>query len=97
MVPQDGEHAAPRGRKTDTPAGPRHGVRDSGPAEHDGMMGCAWHEASIGTLGFFNKEGVRLKTIYIDVTAMHRGRPVEFHQVGRATCGGDPSARTPRH
>ena len=29
------------------------------------MMGCAWHEASVGTLGFFNDEGVRLKTIYI--------------------------------
>lgn len=29
------------------------------------MMGCAWHEASVGTLGFFNDEGVRLKTIYV--------------------------------
>ncbi len=65
MVPQDGEHAMPRGRKTDTPNPPRHGVAASGPAEHDGMMGCAWHEASVATLGFFNAEGVRLKTIYV--------------------------------
>lgn len=65
MVPQDGEHAMPRGRKTDSPSPPRHGVVGSGPAEHDGMMGCAWHEASVGTLGFFNDEGVRLKTIYV--------------------------------
>lgn len=65
MVPQDGEHAMPRGRKTDTPEPPRHGVVASGPAEHDGMMGCAWHEASVGTLGFFNADGVRLKTTYV--------------------------------
>lgn len=65
MVPQDGEHAMPRGRKTESPDPPRHGVVASGPAEHDGLMGCAWHEASVGTLGFFNAEGVRLKTIYI--------------------------------
>lgn len=65
MVPQDGEHAMPRGRKTDSPNPPRHGVVGNGPAEHDGMMGCAWHEASVGTLGFFNDEGVRLKTIYV--------------------------------
>ena len=65
MVPQDGEHAMPRGRKTDSPSPPRHGVVGNGPAEHDGMMGCAWHEASVATLGFFNDEGVRLKTIYV--------------------------------
>lgn len=65
MVPQDGEHAKPRGRKTDTPEPPRHGVVDSGPAEHDGMLGCAWHEASVATLGFFDEKGVRLKTIYV--------------------------------
>ncbi len=65
MVPQDGEHAMPRGRKTEDPDPPRHGVAASGPAEHDGMMGCAWHEASVGTLGFFNEDGVRLKTIYV--------------------------------
>ena len=65
MVPQDGEHAMPRGRQTENPDPPRHGVVASGPAEHDGMMGCAWHEASVGTLGFFNEDGVRLKTIYV--------------------------------
>lgn len=65
MVPQDGEHAMPRGRKTESPSPPRHGVVARGPAEHDGMMGCAWHEASVGTLGFFNEDGVRLKTIYV--------------------------------
>jgi len=65
MVPQDGEHAMPRGRKTDAPDPPRHGVVGMGPAEHDGMMGCAWHEASVATLGFFNDQGVRLKTIYV--------------------------------
>ena len=65
MVPQDGEHAMPRGRKTERPDPPRHGVVASGPAEHDGMMGRAWHEASVGTLGFFNAAGVRLKTIYV--------------------------------
>jgi hypothetical protein len=65
MVPQDGEHAMPRGRKTDSPSPPRHGVADSGPAEHDGMLGRAWHEGSVGTLAFFNAKGVRLKTIYV--------------------------------
>lgn len=65
MVPQDGEHAKPRGRHTDTPEPPRHGVVASGPAEHDGMLGCAWHEASVATLGFFNEKGVRLKTVYV--------------------------------
>lgn len=65
MVPQDGEHALPRGRKTESPEPPRHGVVGMGPAEHDGMMGRAWHEASVATLGFFNDQGVRLKTIYL--------------------------------
>lgn len=65
MVPQDGEHAMPRGRKTDSPDPPRHGVVGMGPAEHDGMMGRAWHEASVATLAFFNDQGTRLKTIYI--------------------------------
>jgi hypothetical protein len=65
MVPQDGEHAMPRGRKSEFPEPPRHGVVGMGPAEHDGMMGCAWHEASVATLGFFNDQGVRLKTIYL--------------------------------
>lgn len=29
------------------------------------MVGRAWHEASVATLGFFNDKGVRLKTIYV--------------------------------
>lgn len=65
MVPQDGEHALPRGRKSESPHPPRHGVVGMGPAEHDGMEGRAWHEASVATLGFFNDQGVRLKTIYV--------------------------------
>lgn len=65
MVPQDGEHAMPRGRKSESPEPPRHGVVGMGPAEHDGMTGRAWHEASVATLGFFNDQGVRLKTIYL--------------------------------
>jgi hypothetical protein len=65
MVPQDGEHAMPRGRKTDSPDPPRHGVVAGGPAEDDGLMGRAYHEASVGTLAFFNDQGTRLKTIYI--------------------------------
>jgi len=65
MVPQDGEHAMPRGRKSESPDPPRHGVVGMGPAEHDGMMGRAWHEASVATLAFFNDQGTRLKTIYI--------------------------------
>jgi Uncharacterised protein family (UPF0236) len=65
MVPQDGEHAMPRGRKSEFPEPPRHGVVGMGPAEDDGMMGRAWHEASVATLAFFNDQGTRLKTIYI--------------------------------
>jgi hypothetical protein len=65
MVPQDGEHAMPRGRHSDDPNPPRHGVVGMGPAENDGMMGRAWHEASVATLAFFNDQGVRLKTIYV--------------------------------
>ena len=69
MVPQDGEHARPRGRKTESPDPPRHERRygpigaDS-PADHDGSMGRAWHEGSVGTLAFFDAKGRRLKTIY---------------------------------
>jgi hypothetical protein len=70
MVPQEGEHARPRGRKTDSPDPPRHERRygpvgvDS-PAANDGSMGRAWHEGSVGTLAFFDAEGRRLKTIYL--------------------------------
>jgi hypothetical protein len=70
MVPQDGEHARPRGRKTKSPDPPRHEVRygaarDPGPAANDGAMGRAWHEASVGTLAFFDADGERLDTIYL--------------------------------
>jgi hypothetical protein len=70
MVPQDGEHAKPRGRKTESPDPPRHearyGVVDAGaPAANDRTAGRSWHEASVATLAFFDAEGIRLKTTYI--------------------------------
>jgi len=69
MVPQDGEHARPRGRKTETPDPPRHerrygSVNTDGPAANDGSAGRAWHEGSVATLAYFDAEGRRLKTIY---------------------------------
>jgi len=70
MVPQDGEHARPRGRKTRSPEPPRHETRygvicDPGPAAQDGAMGRAWHEAAVGTLAFYDAQGERLDTIYL--------------------------------
>jgi len=70
MVPQDGEHARPRGRKTRSPEPPRHETRygvvcDPGPAAHDGTMGLAWHEGAVGTLAFYDADGERLDTIYL--------------------------------
>lgn len=70
MVPQDGEHARPRGRKTRSPEPPRHETRygvvcDPGPAAHDGTMGRAWHEGAVGTLAFYDADGERLDTIYL--------------------------------
>jgi hypothetical protein len=70
MVPQDGEHARPRGRKTRSPEPPRHETRygvvcDPGPAAHDGSMGRAWHEGAVGTLAFYDADGERLDTIYL--------------------------------
>ena len=70
MVPQDGEHARPRGRKTDDPDPPRHeqrygAVGPEPPAANDGSMGRSWHEASVGTVAFFDADGVRLKTTYL--------------------------------
>ena len=69
MVPQDGEHARPRGRKTDSPDPPRHErrygpVNTGGPAANDGSVGRAWHEGSVATLAYFDAEGRRLKTVY---------------------------------
>lgn len=71
MVPQDGEHAKPRGRKTETPSEPRHERRygqlaeSPPPAAQDGQTGLAWHEATVGTLSYWGSEGEHLKTIYI--------------------------------
>lgn len=70
MVGQDGEHAKPRGRKTKRPSPPRHEIRYSGPqgvvpANDDGESGRAWHEATVGTVAFWDAEGEHLKTIYV--------------------------------
>jgi hypothetical protein len=70
MVPQDGEHAQPRGRKTKSPDPPRHEQRygpvgSDGPRADDGTIGRSWHEAAVGTLAFFDADGVRLRTIYL--------------------------------
>lgn len=70
MVPQDGEHARARGRKTDDPDPPRHEQRyghvgPEPPASTDGTLGRAWHEASVGTVAFFDVDGNRLKTTYL--------------------------------
>jgi hypothetical protein len=34
-------------------------------ASHDGAAGRAWHEASVATLAFFDRQGARLKTTYV--------------------------------
>jgi hypothetical protein len=71
MVPQDGEYARPRGRKTDSPEPARHEKRygppsdDEPPADSDQEFGRAWHEASVGTIAYFDAEGNRLKTTYL--------------------------------
>jgi len=70
MVPEDGEHARPRGRKTDSPEPPRYErlygpVGADSPAANDGSAGRAWHEAGAGTIAFFDGEGRRLTTIYL--------------------------------
>jgi hypothetical protein len=70
MVPQDGEHARARGRKSDDPDPPRHEQRyghvgPEPPAWTDGTLGRAWHEAAVGTVAFFDAEGNRLKTTYL--------------------------------
>ena len=70
MVPQDGEHAKARGRKSEEPEPPRHERRYgppkvAPPASRDGSIGRSWHEASVGTLAFFDAERNRLQTIYL--------------------------------
>lgn len=70
MVPQDGEHAKPRGRETSSPKAPRHETRYGpvnieGPANDDGLSGRSWHEGSVGTLAFYDKDGNHLRTVYL--------------------------------
>jgi hypothetical protein len=69
MVPQDGEHARPRGRKTESPDPPRHELRygavgAGAPREADGHTGRSWHEASVGTVAYFDAEGRHIRTVY---------------------------------
>ncbi len=71
MVPQDGEHTKPRGRKPSGPqAPPRHEQRysvvaPSYPSREDGQSGRAWHEACVGTLSYWNARAEHLKTVYV--------------------------------
>lgn len=70
MVPQDGEYAGARGRRTTDPQPPRHEQRygpsdEEPPADSDQSFGRAWHEGSVGTVAFFDAEGRRLKTTYM--------------------------------
>jgi len=70
MVPQDGEHCKPRGRRTTEPCSPRYQVRYElspilGPAATNDGTGRMWHEASVGTVSFFDDKGFLLKTIYL--------------------------------
>ena len=70
MVPQDGEHARARGRKSDDPDPPRHEQRyghvgPEPPSSRDATVGRAWHEAAVGTVAFFDADGDRLKTTYL--------------------------------
>jgi hypothetical protein len=70
MVPQDGEYARPRGRKTNSPDPPRHeqryGAVGTPPVTtDDGHEGRSWHEGSVGTVAYFDKGGTRLKSTYL--------------------------------
>ncbi len=79
MVPQDGEHAKPRGREPEgEPAPARHersygAVLVPGPAATDSTVGRAWHEASVGTVAFFDADGEHVQTTYV-------GRMPEEHK-----------------
>jgi hypothetical protein len=68
MVGMDGEENAPRGRKTTKPQPARHerhyGPSAPSPADKDGEKGVAYHEASVGTLSFFDDDGEHIGTIY---------------------------------
>ena len=70
MVPQDGQHARSRGRKTNEPSPSRHEsrygpTRADYPAANDNKGGRAWHEASVGTVSFWDAKGEHLRTVYI--------------------------------
>ena len=69
MVPMDGEDTKPRGRKTPEPEVARHerhyGPTAPSPADHDGKKGVAYHEASVGTLSYYDAKGERLSTVYL--------------------------------
>jgi hypothetical protein len=70
MVPQDGEHAKQRGRKTDAPQAPRHEQRygampGDAPCDNDDHEGRAWHEACVGTVSYWDADGEHLKTLYV--------------------------------
>lgn len=69
MLPMEGEDTTPRGRKTKSPAAPRHerhyGVTTPRLAVNDDTKGVAYHEASVGTLSFYDAEGEHLETVYL--------------------------------
>jgi len=76
MVPMDSEGIKPRGRKTAKPQVARHerhyGPTAPSPADHDGKKGVAYHEASVGTLSFYDAKGARLSTVYLARMPEHR-------------------------
>jgi hypothetical protein len=70
MVPQEGEREKPRGRKVEVNQPARHeqryGVLDTdAPANHNGAESRSWHEAMVGTVAFWDREGQHLKTVYV--------------------------------
>jgi hypothetical protein len=69
MLPMEGEDSTPRGRKTAAPELPRHarhyGTVVHSTADTDGKKGRAYHEASVGTLSFFDAQGNCLGTVYL--------------------------------
>jgi hypothetical protein len=76
MMPTEGEGSAPRGRKTEVAAQPRHerhyGVVVHSTADTDGKKGRAYHEASVGTLSFFDAQSECLGTVYMARMPEHR-------------------------
>jgi hypothetical protein len=72
MVPQEGEYCQPRGREPadGEPDPPRHErtygvVTPPGPSGQDEHEGRAWHEASVGTIAFYDEQGTHLGTTYV--------------------------------